>query len=180
MSTLVARRLEAVLKKGSNHLSSTFAVKMACLFSISVVETSNCVVQPPSIHYITKCTNLVESRDGEKGAKTAPCKHKSGRWDSNPRPSPWQGDVLPAELHPLVSIPVGKVGLEPTRIAPRDPKSRSSASSDTPPFALLYHGFAVCTTSVTETDAESPPGDPVPKSSSREQIPEAAHRVLTK
>ena len=20
---------------------------------------------------------------------------KSGRWDSNPRPSPWQGDVLP-------------------------------------------------------------------------------------
>ena len=24
----------------------------------------------------------------------------SGRWDSNPRPSPWQGDVLPTELHP--------------------------------------------------------------------------------
>ena len=22
-------------------------------------------------------------------------KNKSGRWDSNPRPSPWQGDVLP-------------------------------------------------------------------------------------
>ena len=21
--------------------------------------------------------------------------HLSGRWDSNPRPSPWQGDVLP-------------------------------------------------------------------------------------
>jgi hypothetical protein len=21
--------------------------------------------------------------------------HESGRWDSNPRPSPWQGDVLP-------------------------------------------------------------------------------------
>jgi hypothetical protein len=29
---------------------------------------------------------------------------------------------------------MGKVGLEPTRIAPRDPKSRSSASSDTPPL----------------------------------------------
>ena len=29
------------------------------------------------------------------------------------------------------------MGLEPTRIAPRDPKSRSSASSDTPP--LLHH-----------------------------------------
>jgi hypothetical protein len=23
------------------------------------------------------------------------CKLLSGRWDSNPRPSPWQGDVLP-------------------------------------------------------------------------------------
>ena len=26
---------------------------------------------------------------------------KSGRWDSNPRPSPWQGDVLPTEPRPL-------------------------------------------------------------------------------
>ena len=25
----------------------------------------------------------------------ATCKNLSGRWDSNPRPSPWQGDVLP-------------------------------------------------------------------------------------
>ena len=25
---------------------------------------------------------------------------KSGRRDSNPRPSPWQGDALPAELLP--------------------------------------------------------------------------------
>ena len=25
----------------------------------------------------------------------------SGRWDSNPRPSPWQGDVLPTEPRPL-------------------------------------------------------------------------------
>ncbi len=23
------------------------------------------------------------------------CANQSGRWDSNPRPSPWQGDVLP-------------------------------------------------------------------------------------
>lgn len=27
----------------------------------------------------------------------------SGRWDSNPRPSPWQGDVLPTEPRPLVN-----------------------------------------------------------------------------
>ena len=27
----------------------------------------------------------------------------SGRWDSNPRPSPWQGGVLPTELRPLMS-----------------------------------------------------------------------------
>ena len=27
----------------------------------------------------------------------------SGRRDSNPRPSPWQGDALPAALRPLVS-----------------------------------------------------------------------------
>jgi hypothetical protein len=25
---------------------------------------------------------------------------KSGRWDSNPRPSPWQGDILPTEPRP--------------------------------------------------------------------------------
>jgi hypothetical protein len=27
-------------------------------------------------------------------------KIKSGRWDSNPRPSPWQGDILPTEPRP--------------------------------------------------------------------------------
>jgi hypothetical protein len=26
---------------------------------------------------------------------TTPFNKQSGRWDSNPRPSPWQGDVLP-------------------------------------------------------------------------------------
>ena len=32
---------------------------------------------------------------------------------------------------------VGKAGLEPARVAPRDPKSRSSANSDTSPQQLL-------------------------------------------
>ena len=31
------------------------------------------------------------------------CKQKSGRWDSNPRPSPWQGDILPTEPRPHLS-----------------------------------------------------------------------------
>jgi hypothetical protein len=31
----------------------------------------------------------------------------SGRRDSNPRPSPWQGDALPTELLPLAYFPFG-------------------------------------------------------------------------
>jgi hypothetical protein len=33
----------------------------------------------------------------------------------------------------MSALMVGEVGLEPTRLAARDPKSRSSASSDIPP-----------------------------------------------
>jgi hypothetical protein len=28
------------------------------------------------------------------------CQSRSGRWDSNPRPSAWEADALPTELHP--------------------------------------------------------------------------------
>jgi hypothetical protein len=46
---------------------------------------------------------------------------KSGRRDSNPRPSAWKADALPTELHPLkkINIPnlinlfVGVIGIEP-------------------------------------------------------------------
>ncbi len=31
----------------------------------------------------------------QKGGLTSVIPLLSGRWDSNPRPSPWQGDVLP-------------------------------------------------------------------------------------
>ena len=31
-------------------------------------------------------------------------KEKSGRRDSNPRPSPWQGDALPTELLPPIEV----------------------------------------------------------------------------
>ena len=33
-----------------------------------------------------------------------PPRGQSGRRDSNPRPSPWQGDALPAELRPRLGI----------------------------------------------------------------------------
>ena len=36
---------------------------------------------------------------------------------------------------------VGKGGFEPPRISPRDPKSRSSANSDTPPIPVLMSGL---------------------------------------
>jgi hypothetical protein len=39
---------------------------------------------------------------------TRPCRQpargQSGRRESNPRPSPWQGDALPAELRPRAEI----------------------------------------------------------------------------
>jgi hypothetical protein len=67
--------------------------------------------------------------------------HKSGRWDSNPRQLPWQGSALPTELLPHSGdrraltgfVRVGKARFELARIAARDPKSRSSANSDTSP-----------------------------------------------
>ena len=36
----------------------------------------------------------------------------SGRWDSNPRPSPWQGDALPTEPLPLEARPPAFGGAE--------------------------------------------------------------------
>ena len=39
------------------------------------------------------------------------------------------------EPRPLISSQVGKARFELARIAPRDPKSRSSATSDTSPLA---------------------------------------------
>jgi hypothetical protein len=37
---------------------------------------------------------------------------KSGRWDSNPRPSPWQGDILPLNYFRLLNL-VPRGGVEP-------------------------------------------------------------------
>ena len=74
----------------------------------------------------------------------------SGRRDSNPRQPAWKAGTLPAELLPQskgyfkpdVSVcqsrvyiynDLGKGGFEPPRLAAHDPKSCSSASSDTSP-----------------------------------------------
>jgi hypothetical protein len=43
--------------------------------------------------YLTK-TGLAAMARSEPFHASRLC-NKSGRWDSNPRPSPWQGDVLP-------------------------------------------------------------------------------------
>gem|GEM_PF-4370333 len=64
---------------------------------------------------------------------------KSRRRDSNPRPSPWQGDALPLSHFRLWSNTMGKERLELSRIAPRDPKSRSSTHSDTSPCRPACH-----------------------------------------
>ena len=47
----------------------------------------------------------------------------------------WRGEngSRYAERAPAGTIGVGKAGLEPARLSARDPKSRSSANSDTPP-----------------------------------------------
>ncbi len=69
---------------------------------------------------------------------------QSGRRDSNPRPSPWQGDALPLSHFRLARRTLGKERLELSRISPRDPKSRSSASFDTSPCyaAVILREFA--------------------------------------
>ncbi len=61
----------------------------------------------------------------------------SGRWDSNPRPSPWQGDVLPTEPRPLVK-PLGVLPGEPH--SSRNKKPRQPFS---PFHAGLHHNQSV-------------------------------------
>jgi hypothetical protein len=61
----------------------------------------------------------------------------SGRRDSNPRPPPWQGGVLP--LNYFREIMVRVKGLEPPRLAAPDPKSGASANSATPAYSIHFH-----------------------------------------
>ena len=66
-----------------------------------------------------------------------PRQHWSGRRDSNPRPPPWQGGVLPLNYFRILNILKTLVrvkGVEPPRLAAPDPKSGASANSATPAY----------------------------------------------
>ena len=56
----------------------------------------------------------------------------SGRRDSNPRPPPWQGGVLPLNYFRVIKLNVRVKGVEPPRPKALDPKSSASANSATP------------------------------------------------
>src|SRR3990172_6169804 len=67
---------------------------------------------------------------------------QSGRWDSNPRPSPWQGDVLPLNYTRLVKRFGGyrETQVESSRAAagaprPGQPASGGATRRDSPPCA---------------------------------------------
>ncbi len=67
-----------------------------------------------------------------------PHRHKSGRRDSNPRPQPWQGCILPLNYFRMTNTisytiinGAGEGTRTPTPKAP-DPKSGASANSATP------------------------------------------------
>ena len=64
--------------------------------------------------------NPIEGFSRAMGLRSIPEQNKkpregvflSGRWDSNPRPSPWQGDILPTEPRPHACISSSKILLE--------------------------------------------------------------------
>ncbi|GAA1873724.1 hypothetical protein GCM10009836_63410 [Pseudonocardia ailaonensis] len=59
----------------------------------------------------------------DRRPRTGSRSHRSGRRDSNPRPSPWQGDALPAALRPHVRSP----GNAPATL-PQDPPAPRPSS----------------------------------------------------
>ena len=80
-----------------------------------------------------------------------PRQHWSGRRDSNPRPPPWQGGVLPLNYFRILNILKTLVrvkGVEPPRLAAPDPKSGASANSATPAFYGDPYGIRTRVTAV--------------------------------
>src|SRR5690625_3664908 len=66
----------------------------------------------------------------------------SGRRDSNPRPPPWQGDILPLNyFRKIFYLMVRVKGVEPPCPKTLDPKSSASANSATPACLVSHGGF---------------------------------------
>ena len=65
-----------------------------------------------------------------------PGRAESEKRDSNPRPQPWQGCALPAEL--FSQFIVRMKGLEPPRLTAPDPKSGVATNYTTSALLLSY------------------------------------------
>ena len=65
-----------------------------------------------------------------------PGRDESEKRDSNPRPQPWQGCALPAEL--FSQFVVRMKGLEPPRLTAPDPKSGVATNYTTSALLLSY------------------------------------------
>jgi hypothetical protein len=75
-------------------------------------HTEPSTAKPPTNGYVLKHNQQGPARNGSPSvAHGADDGVWSGRRDSNPRPSPWQGDALPTEPRPQAR-PVGRTGLK--------------------------------------------------------------------
>ena len=61
---------------------------------------------------------------------------RSGRRDSNPRPPPWQGDVLPLNYFRMIDMPTR--GFEPPTLCLQDRCSANWAKSALPLYNAIY------------------------------------------
>ena len=69
----------------------------------------------------------------------------SEKRDSNPRPQPWQGCALPAELF---SHTVRMKGLEPPRLSAPDPKSGVATNYTTSALFMNSYSFVLVSANI--------------------------------
>ena len=77
----------------------------------------------------------------------------SGRRDSNPRPSPWQGDALPTALRPLASRPGGLRG--PATVSEQAGALQTGSASAS--FAVVPPAPSLTATRPLDGPGSSPP-----------------------
>ena len=97
---------------------------------------------PESNRYGSHLPQDFKSCASASSATPALCEKWSGRRDSNPRPQPWQGCILPLNYFRII---MRVKGVEPPRLAAPDPKSGASANSATPAFMVSHAGFEPAT-----------------------------------